>query len=291
MGLPHFISPMLAVLGSPFDSEDHIFEIKWDGYRALLFRDGGAYRLMSRNSLDLKNRFPELQVLSGLPEGTVLDGEVVALVNGRPDFESLRSGSDGAKAQIVYFAFDLLYKNFESQMALPLMERKKRLEMLVAPHLGERLVLNAYVENEGNLFFKMVKEQGLEGIMAKDKTGLYLPGRREDTWKKIKQSMDIFCVIIGYTPAENGDGFRSLILASDIRGVLTYVGRVGTGFPRRFKEELFQAMRRLEVSRPIVPCPEQGVWVKPEIICKVRYAEFTNAGILRAPVFRSLVAA
>lgn len=290
MGLPYFISPMLAVLGSPFDSEDYIYELKWDGYRALLFCEEGSYRLMSRNSVDLSGHFPELKFLSGLPEGIVLDGEVVALVEGKSDFESLRSKRGETKALITYFAFDLLYKNFESQMSLPMMERKKYLEKIVTPYLQEQLVLNAFIETNGKLFFEKVKEQGLEGIIAKHKMSLYVPGKREDAWKKIKRSLEIYCVIIGFTPGDNGIGFKNLILASEINGELRYVGRVGTGFSRRFKEELFQSMQDRIVSTPLVPCPDQGVWIKPELFCKIRYAEFTNAGMLRAPVFKSLAA-
>ena len=288
--MPYFISPMLAVLGSPFDSGDYIYELKWDGYRALLFRETGSYRLMSRNSVDLSDHYPELKFLSALPEGIVLDGELVAFVNGKPDFESLRSGNRDAKTHIVYFVFDLLYKNFESQMMLPLMERKKQLENVLSPYLQEQLVLNQYIETHGKLFFEKVKAQGLEGIIAKDKMSLYIPGKREDAWKKIKRSLEIYCVVIGFTPGDNGIGFKNLILASDINGQLTYVGRVGTGFSQKFKEELFQSMQRLIVNTPIIPCPAQGVWIKPEFICKIRYAEFTNTGVLRAPVFKSLAA-
>jgi DNA ligase D-like protein (predicted ligase) len=290
MGLPYFISPMLAVLGSPFDSEDYLYELKWDGYRALLFCEEGSYRLMSRNSVDLSEHYPELKFLSGLPEGTVLDGELVALVEGKPDFESLRSKRADTKALITYFAFDLLYKNFESQMTLPLMERKNYLEKILAPYLQEQLVLNTYIETNGRIFFEKVKEQGLEGIIAKHKMSPYVPGKREDIWKKIKRSLEIYCVIIGFTPGDNGTGFKNLILASEINGELRYVGRVGTGFSQRFKEELFHSMQPLIVNTPLVPCADQGVWIKPELFCRIRYAEFTNAGMLRAPVFKSLAA-
>jgi DNA ligase D-like protein (predicted ligase) len=290
MGLPFFISPMRAVLGSPFDSDDYIFELKWDGYRALLFREAGSYRLMSRNSIDLAGRFPELQFLSSLPEGIVLDGEVVAIVGGKPDFESLRSASRDKKADIIYFVFDLLYENFQSQMMLPLLERKKNLEHVVSPYLQERLILNTYIANHGKMFFENVKEQGLEGVMAKQKTSVYAPGKRENTWKKIKRPAEIYCVIIGFTPADDATGFKNLILASEIDGVLRYVGRVGTGFSHRFKDELFLSMQHLIARTPLVPCPEQGIWIKPEIFCKIVYAEFTNTGMLRAPVFKSLAA-
>lgn len=288
--MPYFISPMLAVLGSPFDSDDYVYEFKWDGYRAILFCEAGSYRLMSRNSVDLSGHYPELKFLSRLPEGTALDGELVALVEGKPDFESLRSGSRDAKTQIIYFVFDLLYKNFESRMSLPLIERKKQLENLLSPHLREQLAMNQYIETYGKLFFEKVKAQGLEGIIAKDKMSLYIPGKREDTWKKIKRSLEIYCVIIGFTPGDSGTGFKNLILASEINGELKYVGRVGTGFSQRFKEELFRSMQPLIVNTPLVPCPERGVWIKPELFCKIRYAEFTNTGMLRAPVFKSLAA-
>lgn len=290
MALPHFIPPMLAVPGSPFDSDEYYFEVKWDGYRALLFREGGKYRLMSRNAVDLTGRFPELKFLSRIQKGTVLDGEIVALVDGRPDFESLGPGRGAAHTVIIYVAFDILYKNYASLITQPLLKRKEELEKIISPHLQERLVLNEHIETNGTKFFDAVVERGLEGVMAKYKRGLYYPGRREETWKKIKRSREIFCVIIGYTPDESGAGFKSLMLAADRNGVLTYAGKVGTGFSRRLREELFPTMRRLVVDMPIIPCPESGVWVKPEIFCKIRYAEFTGAGVLRAAVFESLVA-
>ncbi len=288
--LPRIIHPMLAVRGTPFDSEEYIFEVKWDGFRVLLFCEAGSYRLMSRNSINLNEDFLELSFLSSLPPGTVLDGELVSLVDGKPDFESLKSRRPDVKSFITYFAFDILYKDFEPQMSLPLVQRKIILEKLLTPYLQERLALNAFVDTNGTIFFKRVKELDLEGVMAKQKTSLYFPGRRERTWKKIKRSFEIMCVIIGFSPGEDRNSFRSLMLASAFEGQLKYVGKVGTGFSHSFKDELFKTMQRLVVNKPIIPCPEPGIWIKPEVFCKVEYAELTQAGLLRAPVFKSLAA-
>jgi ATP-dependent DNA ligase len=289
MTLPHFIPPMLAVFGAPFDSEEYLFEVKWDGYRALLFTEGGRYRLMSRNAVALNDHYPGLGFLSGLPEGIVLDGEIVAFVDGKPHFESLGPGSARNGAAVSYIAFDILYENFKPRMSLPLVERRALLEAAIAPHLQEHLVMNSAVEGRGTLFFDRVKEQGLEGVMAKRIQSPYLPGVRDGAWKKIKVASEIYCVIMGYVPREDGHGFKSLILASDTGAGLRHVGRVGTGFSHRQKDRLFEDMRARLAGAPCVPCPDKGVWLRPELYCKISYSEFTDAGLLRAPVFKSLL--
>jgi ATP-dependent DNA ligase len=289
MDLPYFIPPMLAEPGQPFDSDDYVFEVKWDGYRVLLFREGDEYRLMSRNSVLLNRYYPALEFLSGLPAGTVLDGELVAFVDGKPDFESLRPGRSHPGALVAYIAFDILYKNFEQQMPLPLRERKAVLESLLRPFLQERLLLNPFVDARGILLFEDVKARGLEGVMAKRRDSLYLPGARDGAWKKIKVPREMYCVVIGYIPREHGGGFKSLMLASDIGGELRYVGRVGTGFSHKARDELFGSMKAIVAESPCVPCPERGVWLRPELYCKIGYTDFTQAGMLREPVFKSLV--
>jgi bifunctional non-homologous end joining protein LigD len=286
MELPYFVKPMLAVHGAAFDSPDYIFELKWDGYRAIAIRDSNGYRLMSRNGIDLASYYPELGFLGSLPPGTILDGELVALVNGKADFGALGS-SRQADARITYFAFDVLYRDFEPRMSLPLMDRKKILDSLVSPFAGDRLAINLMVDTHGKLFFDKVRSEGLEGIMAKHKESLYIPGKREATWKKIKSPSEIVCVIIGFVPNEGS--FKSLLLAAEVEGKLRYVGKVGTGFTMKLKETIFRTLVSLVVSKPIVECKDDATWIKPDLYCRIGFTEFTHEGLVRAPVFRSMI--
>jgi bifunctional non-homologous end joining protein LigD len=211
----------------------------------------------------------------------------VAMRNGKPVFQSLRSRVTRHSSKIVYFAFDILYENYEPRMELPLMERKRILESVAGPYVRDGFAINTFTDTHGKLFFEKVKIEGLEGIMAKQKNSLYFPGKREDSWKKIKTRSEMLCVVIGFIPKENE--FKSLILASEINGKLRYVGKVGTGFSNKQKNELYNTLRKLTIAEPVVPCPEAGVWIKPEIYCDIAYAELTHDNVLRAPVFKSIV--
>src|SRR5216683_3760882 len=194
--LPRFVPPMLAKPGAPFDSPEHLFEIKWDGTRVLAFVDSHNYRLVNRHRADVTDRYPELGFWGALPPGTVLDGEVVVLQNGKPSFGLLLSRNQARapfKIQSLarmlpatYIVFDLLYERFESLLALPLGRRRERLEKLMQRHAHPRLVFSQGVVGPGKAFFAEVCGQGLEGVMAKCLASRYRPGRRTDAWIKIK---------------------------------------------------------------------------------------------------------
>ncbi len=194
--LPRFVSPMLAKRGAPFDSSEHFFEIKWDGTRVLAFVDSRGYRLVNRHRADVTDRYPELGLLNDLPAGIVLDGEVVVLRQGMPDFGLLLSRNQ-ARASLkiqslawtfpaTYIVFDLLYHRFESLLALPLGSRRERMEKLMRRYTHPRLVFSQGVVGPGKAFFAEVCRQGLEGMMAKRLTSRYRPGRRTGAWIKIK---------------------------------------------------------------------------------------------------------
>ncbi len=194
--LPRFVPPMLAKPGVPFDSQEHLFEVKWDGTRVLAFVEQGGYRLVNRHRVDVTDRYPELGFLGDLAAGTVLDGEVVVLQNGKPTFRLLLSRNQ-ARAPFkirslartlpaTYVVFDLLYERFESLLALPLGTRRKRLEKLMRRYAHPRLVFSQGVVGPGKAFFAEVCGQGLEGVMAKCLASRYRPGRRTDAWIKIK---------------------------------------------------------------------------------------------------------
>jgi ATP-dependent DNA ligase len=192
--LPRFVPPMLATPGVPFDSLEHLFEIKWDGTRILAFVDSRSYRLVNRHRAEVTERYPELGFLAKLPVGTVLDGEVVVLRQGKPDFGLLLSRNQ-ARATLkiqslartipaTYVVFDLLYHQFEPLLALPLWARRRRLEAVVWACANPRLVFSEEVVGSGRAFFEAVCREGLEGVVAKRLDGRYRPGRR--AWIKIK---------------------------------------------------------------------------------------------------------
>src|SRR6266851_4224207 len=194
--LPRFVSPMLAKRGAPFDSSEHFFEIKWDGTRVLAFVDTRGHRLVNRHRADVTDRYPELGFLNELPAGIVLDGEVVVLRQGKPDFGLLLSRNQARASfriqflarilPVTYVVFDLLYERYESLLALPLSTRRERLEKLIQGCAHPRLVFSQGVVGSGKAFFAEICHQGLEGMMAKRLVSRYLPGRRTDAWIKIK---------------------------------------------------------------------------------------------------------
>ncbi len=192
--LPRFVPPMLAKRGTPFDSSQHLFEIKWDGTRVLAFVESHGYRLVNRHRADVTERYPELGFLNNLPAGIVLDGEVVVLRQGKPDFSLLLSRNQ-ARASLkiqslartipaTYIVFDLLYHRFESLLVLPLWARQQRLETLVRACADSRLVFSEGIVGQGRAYFEAVCRKGLEGVVAKRLDGRYRPGRR--AWIKIK---------------------------------------------------------------------------------------------------------
>lgn len=291
MGLPAFIPPMLARLGRSFDSPAHFYEVKWDGFRALAFVEGGEVRLMSRRGLDLLPRFPELRDLATLPEGCVLDGEIVILRRGKADFHALlareqvkevpraRSSSPAAR----YIAFDLLYRDFEPWGKRPFEERRAGLEDLLRSRKPRSLTLSEGVVGRGKELFAECTRSGHEGVVAKRLDSRYLPGKRTDAWTKFKRRQSLLCVVIGYEPSPGGD-LKSLHLAAQVEGKLRYVGKVGSGWSEEERIQLEKLLQPHRRKTPLVPCPLKGVWVEPRCYCEVSYAELTPTGMLRAPV-------
>jgi ATP-dependent DNA ligase len=185
---------MLAKQGVLFDSLEHLFEVKWNGTRVLAFVDRGGYRLVNRHRVDVTERFPELRFLDNLPAGIVLDGEVVVLRQGKPDFGLLLSRNQARapfKIQSLartfpatYVVFDLLYDRFEPLLTLPLRARRQRLETVVRACANSGFVFSEGIVGSGRVFFDAVCREGLEGVVAKRLDGSYRPGRR--AWIKIK---------------------------------------------------------------------------------------------------------
>jgi len=290
--LPTSIEPMLAQAGEPFDSEDYLFEIKWDGFRALCYVEDGAYRLVGRRKSDYTPQFPELSPLAGLSSGSVIDGEIVAMVSGKPDFASLltrqRSKSRiSTRHQVTFVAFDLLYEDFESIGRVGCEQRRQRLEQLIGGVKGPEIVLSRSIVGEGKAYFKHVKAMGLEGMVAKLRCGRYEPGKRSGSWIKCKGSQEIVCAIIGYEPCEERE-MRSLIIAAPVEGELRWVGQVGSGITQELHAKLLALLKARVCKQPVVACTIKGVWVVPDLFCRVSYLERLATGKLRGPVFESL---
>jgi DNA ligase D-like protein (predicted ligase) len=297
--LPDFVEPMLARLETqPFDSDEHLFEIKWDGIRALCFVENGAHRLVSRRQNDMTERYPELGFLADLSAGTLLDGELVVLQDGRPDFHSALRREQGRGTRTIanlaaslpasYVVFDVLYSGFEPLMTRPLFARREVLRALVEAADNPRLVRSEGIVGGGRAVFEEMRGLGLEGMLAKRLDSPYLPGARTDAWIKIKTSQELACVIVGYT-LDDGGGLKSLILASDARGELACVGKVGSGLSETDRADLLARLGARPRSSPLVPTAEAGQWVEPELFCTVGFQEWTPDGNLRAPVWRGLV--
>ena len=301
--LPSTIQPMLSRLTRhPFDSREHIFELKWDGIRALAFVEGGRLRLQSRNLKDLTPMFPELLRLPELVafDRTVLDGELVCFDSeGRPSLtrmqERLRRQASGrvVKTPRVHFvAFDLLYLEGIPVLEQPLVQRKNLLHETLKP--TEVAQPCEFVEADGNAFFQATCDHGLEGIMAKKRSSPYVVGERSDAWLKVKRVRDCEFVIGGYTfGGRRKELFSSLILGLyDDDRRLVYVGQVEAGFSQAEAKRLHSMLQELHsVDSPFVdtPTPQRLVyWCRPEMVCRVEYGEFSTGGRLRYPEYQTL---
>lgn len=297
VALPPHIEPMLARIGAPFDSPEHLFEIKWDGVRAMAYVEGGAWRMHGRRRRDLAGRYPELAFLAALPGGCILDGELVVLqADGRPDFRAVVARENGTAARaeaaakqrpVVYVAFDLLYERGESLLGRPLSERRDRLAHLVARAGNPRLVPSEGVVGAGTALLAAVRERGLEGIVGKRLDSPYLPGARTDAWQKVKIAQQLHCLVLGYEP-DGAEDFKSLIVATDVAGELRCVGKVGSGIGEAERRELRALLAARRAARPLVDPGMKGVWVEPGLYCTVSFLEWTAGGALRAPVFVGL---
>jgi bifunctional non-homologous end joining protein LigD len=309
--MPTEIYPMLATsINEPFDGVGWLFEIKWDGYRAIAFIDNGKVRLVSRNQNELTQRYPELKDLAKLVKAktAILDGEVVALDDqGRPSFSLMqqrtgfrpggRRAASNAAVRVIYYAFDLLYLDGYDWRRVPLEDRKKKLAAIL--ELGDSLRFSDHYEKQGKALFEMAKQKGLEGILAKKRDSIYQE-RRSSEWLKIKITHRLECVIGGYTEPEGSRAhFGSIVLGLyDKQGRLIHVGQAGSGFDQKSLNEISKLLQKRETKQnPFygeVEALRKVTWVKPELVAEIEYAEWTEGTSggsgpkLRAPVFLGL---
>lgn len=306
--MPATVHPMLATSDEKaFDNPDWLFEIKWDGYRAIAFIEDGKVRLVSRNQNDLTAQFSELQDLPKFLKAktAILDGEIVALdESGRSSFSliqqrtGIRKGGRRVAGRpdlpTLYYAFDLIYLDGYDLHRVTLEERKRALAGIISS--SGTLRYSDHFDNGLDLF-AAAKQQGLEGILAKVRSSLY-EERRSREWLKIKITRTVDCVIGGYTDPEGArEYFGSLVLGLyDKKGRLIHVGQAGTGFDQKTLKEIWQMLSKLETKRS----PFYGDvdaknvhWIRPERVAEIKFSEWTHETAeggqkLRAPVFMGL---
>ncbi|MCI0423520.1 MAG: DNA ligase D [Acidobacteria bacterium] len=285
------LEPMLATpVSRPFDRAGWLFEIKWDGYRAIAEIEGGRVRLYSRNQLSLEERFaPLMTSLQRFGHDAVLDGEVVVLdESGKPRFQLLQDYQKSRRGHLVYCVFDLLYLAGHDLRKLPLRRRKEILKQVILSEA--QLVFSDHVEEHGTEFFNLVTHQGLEGMVAKDASSPYLSGRRSMAWLKIKIEQRQEAVIGGFTmPGGGRKHFGALLLGVYKGKELVYVGHVGTGFSEKLLRDIGAELEPLIQSAcPFKKQPPANApvrWVKPKLVCEVSFREWTQDKVMRHPVF------
>lgn len=294
-----------------FDSPSHIYEVIWDGIRAMIFIERREVRVQDRYGRDITARYPELHAMASNVNGSgvVLDGMIVCLDDtGKPDFSllhrrlSVPDDHDSAllaeEAPITFQAFDILFRSGISVMDEPLRRRKNLLRQVA--RLPGTLAVPDFVEREGVAFFEAIRQHGLEGIIAKERDGRYSPGKRSRTWQTMKVFQKTEFVVGGFTyggalnagatSSPPGGAFTSLVLGQyDSAGALRYVGDVSGGFGADTVKSLSTMLDRATATEcPFTDPPPSGrlvFWCRPELIVSVRFAGWSPAGKLRFPVF------
>ena len=307
--MPTAIHPMLATsVEDPFDDPAWLYEIKWDGYRAVAFIENGKLRLVSRTQNDLTAQFAELKDIPKFVKAktAVLDGEIVALdTDGRSSFSLMqqRTGirkwgqrvAGNPEIQVLYYAFDLIYFDGHDLRRLPLEQRKQALATLVVPE-GPLRISDHF--DQGKALFAAAKQQGLEGILAKKRDSCYEEKRTRD-WLKIKITDTIDCVIGGYTePEGTRQYFGSIVLGLyNKKKQLIHVGQAGTGFTQATLKDHWKKLEKLKITHNPFHSQVEALrkvhWVKPELVAEIKFTEWTHesedGGMkLRAPVFLRL---
>jgi bifunctional non-homologous end joining protein LigD len=292
--ISHYVKPMLAIaVDKPFSDGDWLYELKLDGYRAVAETGKRKLLLYSRNGLSLTQRFPSIaEALRKIKTEAILDGEIVLLnEKGRPDFQKLQNYGQNMQYQLVYYVFDLLSLKQKDLKHLSLTERKKQLQKILKKTGPVRFL--SHIEDNGIDFFRTVKLEDMEGIIAKKKGSIYIPGTRTRDWLKIKNHKSQEVIIIGYTaPRGARQHFGSILLAQYKDGILKYVGHAGTGFAEKTLHDLFLQMNKLAIKKSPLEVPVKAnnkvTWLRPKLVCEISYSEITNDGIFRHPVFKGL---
>ncbi len=292
--LEDYIPAMLAKESDkPFSKEDWIYEIKWDGYRAIAEINNKDVKLYSRNGNSFLSTYPEVvEELSKMELNAVLDGEIVVLnEEGNPDFQKLQDFGLNRNFPLHYYVFDLLWLKGKKLYSMPLIQRKELLAEIIEKN--PVIKFSDHVEESGEEFFEVIKEKNLEGIMAKRKGSEYYPGKRSADWLKIKHHKTEEAIIAGFTAPRGGRKyFGALVLGTIINGKLTYAGHTGSGFNTEVLKDMHAKLQPLiRENSPFndkVKTNMPVTWVEPEYICEIKFSEWTSDGKLRHPIFLRL---
>lgn len=307
---PKFVEPMKCELVKEMpQGAGWVFEIKFDGVRALGIKAGDKVSLISRNAKDLTQKYPDVaEMLRQLPcRDAVIDGEVVAVDSqGRSKFQLLQAYEmqNGEKPPLLYYAFDLLNLDGHDTKSLPLFRRKELLKSLLAP-VPETILFSGSIEADSKRLLKAMQARGLEGLVAKRRDSKYEPGRRSRAWTKYKWSLEQEFVIGGYTPPQGARIlFGAILVGYYDKGKLRFASKVGTGFDRKWLEKLYEKFQEMICPDcPFSNLPDKRssgraglglaemkrcTWLAPRLVCQIRFSEWTNDGHLRQPVFLGL---
>jgi bifunctional non-homologous end joining protein LigD len=290
----HTIKPMLAnSVEKPFDNPEWIYEIKYDGYRAIAEIESGKVKLYSRNKISFNEKFAAVaQSLQKFPGNAVLDGEIVVVDSvGHPHFQWLQDYPDHKEGELIYYVFDMLFLDGHDLTSLPLTKRKELLQQILPPL--PHLKYSGHIQRSGIAMFNQAKELGIEGIMAKNGNSQYEQGVRSDNWLKIKTLHRQEVVIAGFTNPKDGRKFFGSLIAGVYKdNQLTYVGHIGTGFDNAKIKSLHAKLIKLEQKDcPFDTVPETNApptWIKPKIVAEVEFSNWTTEGQMRHPVFVGL---
>ncbi len=315
---PTTIKPMLATLvDEAFNSKDWVFEVKWDGVRSILFFNKlkRTIELQSRNGKFITHRYPELvtelKITSSsqsdikCEKSAILDGEIVVLdkKTGIPNFQNhqKRMNVDSTRdiemfsrqLPATYYLFDILYLDGKNLQTLPFLERRRILSEVV--RVNTIFKISDFIEEMGKELFDTTKRLGLEGLIAKHKSGKYVQGIRSKEWLKIKHIKTQDCVIIGYTRGEGNrkNYFGSLLLAAnDSGGKLQFVGHTGSGFDFLSLRQIYDKLQKMRINKcPIEYVPytnRDPFWVQPELVAEIKFSNWTHEMIMRSPIFLRL---
>jgi bifunctional non-homologous end joining protein LigD len=289
----------------PPDGPDWLYELKFDGYRALLIKDGTKIQLRSRNDKDLTPMYPVLASAAAQLDGqqVVLDGEITALdANGRPSFQALQHRGSHPKHQIVYYAFDVLHLDGDDLLNRPLVERRAKLPEIIGQQA--RLRISQHLPGAAADIVEAVRAAGLEGVIAKRKDSIYQPGERSSDWVKLKLERQQEFVIGGYRP-DGVNGVDALLVGYYEGKELRFAGKVRAGMVPHNRRELASKLKPLRIAEcPFSNLPDSdtgrwggGVtadqmaemtWVRPQLVVQIRFVEWTAEGRLRHAKFLGL---
>ena len=287
------VQPMLATLvKEPFQQPGWVYEEKYDGYRILAYKEGSRVTLLSRNAKDRTAHFEAIALTVGAlrHETLLLDGEVVALDrHGVSRFQLLQN----VATTLHYAVFDCLFVDGRDLRADPLQSRRAALEKILGKPAGKQPILfaSARLAANGLKAYEIAKKKGFEGVLAKDESSPYVPGR-SGKWLKFKVKQEDEFIIVGYTaPAGAREHFGALLLAAHEKNTLKFVGKVGTGFSQESLAKLFRKFQPLVRSKsPVVDPPRERdvTWLAPRLVAQIAYGEWTDDRKLRQPVFLGL---